>query len=66
VACVLNVADRNPPQFRELQRMAALHFTCGSIATRPEIGPSSAEIVPSPMHLAGIIDKWSGIVSAFV
>jgi hypothetical protein len=41
-------------------------FYCGSIATRPEIDPSSAEIVPGPMHLAGIIGIWSGIVSAFV
>jgi len=43
-----------------------MHFTCGSIATRPEIDPSSVGIVPGPMRLVGIIDTWSGIVSAFV
>jgi hypothetical protein len=30
-----------------------MHFTCGSIATRPEIDPSSAEIMPGPMLVTG-------------
>src|SRR5215470_13891617 len=33
--------------------MGAMHFTCGSIATRLEIDPSSAEIMPSPMLRTG-------------